>query len=285
MSKITQALEKAARERLLRERHLDAPTVTVPPDPEGHAVVSETVASKVDPHIVPLFDRKSVIAEQYRMVRTNLQSLKNSRGYRLLLVTSAMHNEGKTVTSLNLALTLAQQPNCRVLLIDADLRKGSVQQWLGLEARAGLYEALTDGVDTQETLVQLESSTLTILPAGKLTSEPAELLDSAKMRELLHQLKRQFDYVLVDSPPVMLVSDPSVLSRHVDGVLFVVRAGRTQRRQLLDAQAKLEQVNAKTIGTILTHAEYYNPFYSRYYRHYYHHEKSRDAAQVSASVS
>ncbi len=278
MSKITQALEKAARERLRRERAEEQPesagaaaprAPVAPPAPALEQPIDGTpVASNIDPRIVTYFDRHSIIAEQYRMLRTNLQSMKSNQGFRTLMVTSAMHSEGKTVTSINLALTLAQQPNCNVLLIDADLRKGNVQRWLGLDAPFGLSETLSNGHRPEEAVVKVEGSTLKILPAGKITSEPSDLLDSSKMREILQHFKRQFDYILVDAPPVLLVSDPSIISRYVDGVLFVVRAGRTQRKQVLHAQAKLEQVRARTIGSILTHAEYHSPFYYRYYRHY-----------------
>lgn len=276
MSKITQALEKAARERLRRERDEAPPgsdaASTLVAAPHSAALERPTdgtpVAANVDPRIVTYFDRHSIIAEQYRMLRTNLQSMKSGQGFRALMVTSAMHTEGKTVTSINLALTLAQQPNCNVLLIDADLRKGNVQRWLGLDAPSGLSEALSNGKAPDQAVVKVSGSTLKILPAGQITAEPSDLLDSDKMRELLQYFKRQFDYILVDAPPVLLVSDPSIIGRYVDGVLFVVRAGLTQRKQVLHAQAKLEQVKARTIGSILTHAEYHSPFYYRYYRHY-----------------
>ena len=275
MSKITQALEKAARERLRRGRDEGRPEsaevsapVAAPRSGLEQPTDGTPVIANVDPRIVTYFDRHSIIAEQYRMLRTNLQSMKSSQGFRTLMVTSAMHTEGKTVTSINLALTLAQQPNCNVLLIDADLRKGNVQRWLGLDAAVGLSETLSNGQAPDQAVVKMSGSALKILPAGRITAEPSDLLDSNKMREILQYFKRQFDYILVDAPPVLLVSDPSIISRCVDGVLFVVRAGRTQRKQVLHAQAKLEQVRARTIGSILTHAEYHSPFYYRYYRHY-----------------
>lgn len=275
MSKITQALEKAARERVLRERQGEDAIVTAPAAAAPTFVVPSTmpvpvqeVDAKIDQHLVPFFDRQNPICEQYRMLRTNLQSLRQSQGFKTLLVTSSMHNEGKTVTAINLALTLAQQPNCNVLLIDADLRKGSVKRWLSLAHRPGLSEALSEGAKPQDGFVKLHSSNLTILPSGKVMGEPSEWLDSLTMRDMLQQFKKQFDYVIVDTPPVLLVADACVLSRHVDGVLQVVRAGRTQRRQLADAQARLAQVKARVIGSILTHVEFWPFGYNRYYREY-----------------
>lgn len=277
MSKITQALEKAARERLMRERQggeealVTAPTAAAPTIvvPSTVPVPVQEVEAQVDQHLVPFFDRQNPICEQYRMLRTNLQSLRLSQGFKTLLVTSAMHNEGKTVTALNLALTLAQQPKCNVLLIDADLRKGSVKRWLGLAQRPGLSEVLSEGIRPSAGFVKLHSSSLTILPSGKVIGEPSEWLDSLAMREQLQQFKKQFDYVIVDTPPVLLVADACVLSRYVDGVLLVVRSGRTQRRQLSDAQARLAQVKARVIGSILTHVEYWPFGYNRYYREYH----------------
>jgi len=284
MSKITKALEKAARERLLG-RQAKAEIVTAPKvEAEPMEVGIPTATSKVDPHIVTFFDRRGVIAEQYRMLRTNLQSVVKGGRFKTLLVTSALHNEGKSVTSLNLALTLSQQPHCRVLLVDGDLRKASVRRWLGLESRAGLSEALTNGLTAQALLVKVESTNLTVLPAGSTMREPAEYLDSAKMRELLAQLRGQFDYIIVDSPPLLLVTDPSVLSQQVDGVVLVVRAGRTSRRTLVEAHTRLEHVDAKLIGAVLTHAEYYNPFYGRYYYRYYAEEHAQDATESSAAA-
>ncbi len=267
MSKITQALEKAARERLMRQREQQPPMADVPPPViKVREAAMSTVTPKIDPHIIPFSNRRSAIAEQYRMLRTNLQSLKAAQGFRTILVTSAHHDEGKSVTALNLALTLAQQPDCNVLLIDADLRKGAIQHWLGFEPHTGLSQALANGIAPQEALVKLEAINLTLLPAGKLVTEPSEWLDSMKMRDLVQYFKRQFDYVLVDSPPLLLVSDPSVLSRYVDGVLLVVRAGRTQRRALLEAQNRLLQVKGRIIGTVLTHAGPDNPAYYNYHR-------------------
>ena len=133
--------------------------------------------------------------------------------------------------------------------------------------------------------MKLHSSSLTILPSGKVMGEPSEWLDSLTMREYLQQFKKQFDYVIVDTPPILLVADACVLSRYVDGVLLVVRSGRTQRRQLADTQTRLAQVKARIIGSVLTHVEYYLPGYYRYY-HYYRYGKDGAKPQApSAKLS
>ncbi len=268
MSKISKALEKAARERIVKERQ--EPIVTAPTvRPRGDALSPvATTSSHVDPHIVAFHDRHNPIAEQYRMLRTHLHSIKQDQGLGSILFTSAFSNEGKTVTALNVALTLAQNPDCRVLLIDADLRKGSVKRWLGMERATGLTDVLCGRAQPHEALVRVQTTNLTVMPSGPTLQDPSDKLHSDLMRSMIHQFKRQFDYVLVDSPPLLIVTDPGILCQHVDGVVLVVRAGHTPRRSVLQAQDRLDQVKARTIGTILTHAEYYNPLYQKYYRAY-----------------
>lgn len=268
MSKISKALEKAARDRTKSRRKVTSTPVTAPIIQRSH-LDSPVADSKVDPHIVTYYDRQGIIAEQYRMLRTQLQSMRVGSTGRALLMTGALHNEGKTVTSVNLALTLSQQPGCKVLLIDADLRKASVKRWLGLEVEEGLGDALVSDRDPADFCVRLKGSNLMVLPAGTPISEPSEHLHSKKMKLMIERFKQQFDYVIIDSPPVLLLTDAVILSQQVDGVVFIARAGGTSKKMILEAQDRLHQVNAKMIGTILTHAEYYNPFYAKYYRAYY----------------
>jgi len=281
MSKITKALEKAARERL--KGAADQPTtaakpteVRLAPARNGDAIAIGSV--QIDPHIISATDPTSPIAEQYRILRTNLQSLKSQGGARTILITSSVHAEGKSVTSLNLALTLAQQEQMRVLLIDADLRRGTLHQWLGIKPERGLSTALSDSLGLDGALVRLQSPPLTILPGGPPPDHPAELLESNNMRRLLAILKTQFDVIIIDAPPVLPVADAGILSGLVDGVLLIVRAGKTQRKVVHQAKALLRQTKAKLLGCILTHVEYYIPGYYRYYR-YRSAEQRRDAAK------
>ncbi len=270
MSKISKALEKALRERVSREKDQPAAigSVLSRSRPGVPVVTAPSVSSNVDPHIVTYHDRHNPIAEQYRILRTHLHSIKKEQGLGAILLTSAFSNEGKSVTALNLALTLAQNPDCKVLLIDADLRKGTVKRWLGLEKSMGLTDILCGRAQPVDALVRVEGTHLTILPSGSTMQDPSDKLHSEMMRSMIQQFKRQFDYVLIDSPPLLLVTDPGILCQHVDGVILVVRAGHTPRRSILQAQERLDQVKARTIGTILTHAEYYNPLYQKYYRAY-----------------
>ncbi len=287
MSKITQALEKAARERLQRGRQpevVSGDAVTVPLVAPSVGDIATIGQIELDPHIVTGADGKSAIAEQYRILKTNLQSLRLRSGPKVIVLTSSVNGEGKSVTALNLAITLARQEQLKVALVDADLRKSSIHRWLGLpEGPTGLSTVLRNGGVLNGGLMRLHAPPLTVLPAGPMPEHPAELLDSSAMRRLLATLKTQFDLILVDSPPVLPVADPGILASQADGVLLVVRAGKTQRRMITQAQVMLAQMKATVIGCVLTHVEHYLPGYYRYY-HYYKQEHDADAAAVSAAI-
>jgi len=272
MSKITKALEKAARDRLqrLQERVTVTPKQTVLTlESSRIGAIASAGEVKIDPHIVSAADSKSPIAEQYRIVRTNLQSSQLRVGSKAFVVTSAVHGEGKSVTAINLALTLSRQENLKVIVVDGDLRKPSIHKWLGLGQRTeGLSTVLQRGGDVNGSVIRLHEPPLAILPSGPTPEHPAELLESSAMKRLIATLKSQFDVVLIDSPPVLPVADPGILAAIADGVLLVVRAGKTQRKTAGQAQALLKQMKATMLGCILTHVEYYLPGYYRYY-HYY----------------
>lgn len=274
MSKITQALEKAARERLQRKK--THPTVTTPVEPKRVAIESSRLGDianageiVIDPHIVSATDSNSPIAEQYRILRTNIQQLGLKSSSKAMVVTSAVHGEGKSVTAINIAMTLARQENLRVVLVDADLRVGSIHKWLGLGKREhGLSEVLRSGGNLNGELVKLKEPPLTVLPAGSIPEHPAEMLESSSLKRLLATLKSQFDFIIIDAPPILPVADPGILAAQTDGVLFVVRAGKTQRKTVVQAQSLLKQMKVNVLGSVLTRVEYYLPGYYRYYHKY-----------------
>ena len=277
MSKITKALEKAARERLqMTQAQPTAPAqpVTVPlaPVPFTISRISEIASAgqvHIDPHIVSATNAMSPIAEQYRILRTNFQSLSLRSGSKVIVVTSAVNGEGKSVTATNLALTMARQENLKVVLVDADMRKSTVPKWLGLPERhhEGLSTVLNrDGI-LNGSLVKLQAPPLAVLPAGPAAEHPAELLGSINMKRLLAALRAQFDLVIVDAPPLLPVADPGIIATQADGVMLVVRAGKTQRKTVLQAQELLKKMKANLLGCVLTHVEYYIPGYYRYYRY------------------
>jgi len=285
MSKITKALEKAARERFQRQQDratVTAKSTTIPLVDPGHRGVGDIASAgriEIDPHIVTAADPKSPISEQYRILRTNLQSLRLRPGPKAIVVTSAVHGEGKSVTAINLALTLSRQENLRVVLIDGDLRKGTIHKWLGLssERSGGLSSVLRNNGELNGSLLRLQDPPLAVLPAGEMPDHPAELLESSHMKRLIATLKTQFDVVIIDAPPVLPVADPGILAAHADGVLLVVRAGKTQRKTVAQAQASLQQMKANILGCVLTHVEYYLPGYYRYYHYYRTAEKEAKA--------
>ena len=290
MSKITKALEKAARERLLHQR--EHATVTgVPAMVPLELIHSGDVTMpqrqiRIDPHIVSATDADSPIAEQYRILRTNLQSLRLRPGPKVLVVTSAMHGEGKSVTAINLSLAVARQEHMKVVLVDADLRNGSIHKWLGLEDRlTGVSTVLRHGGELNGSLVRLQSIPLAVLPGGERPEHPAELLESSSMKRLLATLKTQFDLVIIDAPPVLPVADAAILAAQADGVILVVRAGKTQRRTAAHARALLQQARATILGCVLTHADFYVPGYYGDYQRYRYGAKNGDGKTDSRGSS
>ncbi|MBI3321335.1 MAG: CpsD/CapB family tyrosine-protein kinase [Candidatus Omnitrophica bacterium] len=287
MSKITKALEKAARERLQHQEEqpttLAGPVVVPLSARTGVGEIVFAGAVRIDPHIVSAADANSPIAEQYRILRTNFQSLRLRPGPKVVVVTSALNDEGKSVTSVNLALSLARQEHLHVVLVDGDMRKSSIPRWLGLDrSRAGLSTALSREGELNGSVIRLHAPPLAVLPAGPAVEHPAELLESANMKRVLTTLKAQFDVILIDAPPVLPVADPGILAAQADGVLLVIRAGKTQRKTVQHAYGLLRKMNAKVLGCIMTHVEYDLPGYRRYHQYYQHERKQQEAKPPEA---
>lgn len=256
MGKISKALEKA---ELERQTAAFSQAVAGPPVMENE-VPARDVKTHVDERVVSLIDPRSPVAEQYRILRTNLLSLKNGKSVKVVLVSSALHSEGKSVSSMNLAVTLANDINRRrVLLIDADLRAGSAHTLLGITPSAGLSEVLAKGLPWRQALVGTPLSQLDLLPCGTPPPHPAELLASQRMKQLIEEVRGQYDFCIVDSPPIVPVADPGILGSLTDGAILVIRGGKTQRSLVQYAVSLLAQANVKTLGCILTHAERHIP--------------------------
>lgn len=197
-------------------------------------------------HASPLSAR----AESFRAFRTNLQYL-DMAGRPSFVITSAMPGEGKSTTAINLAIALADAGQ-RVALVDADLRKPKVADYLSLEGGAGLSDILIGRVALEDVLVRWGDRSMFVLPSGKIPPNPSELLSSRRMQSLLEDLEREFDVVLCDAPPVLPVTDAAVLSRSTGGTIVIVAAGRTNRHQVEASLASLQAVNAKIVGAVLT---------------------------------
>lgn len=262
MGKITEALKKVSDERFKRIQR----------KPEIQYVVKRVENTKIDEHIVSFHDPSSPVGEQYKILRTNIQSLKYTKGYKAFVITSSIHGEGKTVSSINLSMAMAHDLNNKsVLLIDADMRKGKVAKYLGFNVSPGLSEILKGEIETDSILMSPNINNLTILLSGKTPRNPSELLGSKKMEAIIESFKARFDYIFIDSPPVMNVTDACVLGPMVDGVILIVQAGRTQRDLIQYSENRLSQARAKTLGYVMTNVEYHLPQYLyRYVQDYGH---------------
>ncbi|MBP1241443.1 capsular exopolysaccharide synthesis family protein [Frigoribacterium sp. PvP120] len=196
-------------------------------------------------------DPRSPRAESFRTLRTNLQFLDLGTKSRTFVMTSSVQSEGKSTTVANLAIAL-DSAGARVILIDADLRRPRVGQYMGLEDAAGLTDLLIGRADLADVVQPWGRGQLHVLPAGQIPPNPSELLGSRAMQELIGQLEQQFDYVLFDAPPLLPVTDAAILSKSASGAIVVVAAGKTHKGQLSGAVAALESVGAPIAGFVMT---------------------------------
>lgn len=256
MGKITEALKKAAEERLDRIEKISRVKEN------DRLVIKKMSDSKVDSRIIAYFDPKALITEQYKILRTNILSLGKHKPLKVIVVTSAIHSEGKTITTLNLAVTLARSTQkVKVLLIDADMRRGRIERYLGSQSAVGLSEVLMGTANVEDALFKVDIENLTFLSCGSVPENPAELLGSDKMSRFLDDMKKQFDYIFIDTPPIIPVTDAGIVGSLSDGVIMVIQAGRTQRGIVQRAGELLNQAHAKTFGYVLTNIEYHLPEY------------------------
>ncbi|MGJ9412759.1 polysaccharide biosynthesis tyrosine autokinase [Aeromicrobium sp. CF4.19] len=194
-------------------------------------------------------DRSGSLAEALRVLRTNLQFANLDANRQTLLVSSAVPDEGKTLVATNLAISMAQSGKS-VLLIDADMRNPNVAGLLGLENSVGLVTVLV-GRSTLHGAIQEHSSGVSFIGTGPTPPNPAEVLETQAMRDFLASVRREFDTVIIDAPPMLPVADASILMAEVDGALLLVRHGSTTREQLRLAVARIETIGGRLFGTIL----------------------------------
>ncbi len=205
--------------------------------------------------LITISNPRSPISEAYRTLRTNLEFSGLDKPIRAMVVTSAAPEEGKSTTLANLAVTIAQAGK-KVILVDCDLRRPSLQKIFNVSATAGFTDMMRD--DTKMSKPPLQEtgvSNLQLLTSGTLPPNPSELLASRRMGEVIAALQKQADMVLFDAPPVIAVTDAAVLASKVDAVLLVVSAGKTKREHAKKAKALLEKVNARLIGTVLNNVK------------------------------
>ncbi len=233
----------------------------------------EISPARVEPHLIAITDPRSPHAEQYRALRTRILHAGEKRRVQAIVVSSAGVMEGKTVTSLNLAWLLAQTDGVRAILIDGDLRRPCAAEYLGIEAPAGLSEVLAGETTLEETIIRLEPAGLHLLPGGTTRDNVAEILSGPKFSKLLAELRRMFDFIIIDAPPLGIFTDANVLINRADGALMVVRSGKTRYAALDRVLEPLPR--ERILGIVLNGADDNKDDSSSYYqRRYYRRDET-----------
>ena len=191
-----------------------------------------------------------LIREAYKGLRTNVNfALADTEGCKVILVTSALQSEGKSLTALNLAISIAQT-EAKVLIIDCDLRRPKLHRLLGASSNVGLSNLLMDPQKCSGIILKPETLGIHAILSGDIPPNPSELLASAKMRTLIAALRDKYDYIILDTPPVGMVTDAVVLAPMTDGVLFVVRADKTERGAVVYAMEQMQYAKVKVLGYV-----------------------------------
>ncbi len=220
---------------------------------EQNAVLNKFRTIRLSPPIestlVCLTDKESAAAEAFRLLGVRLQSLRRERPMKKLLITSTVPQEGKSMIAANLACTLGEGRRQKVLLLEGDVRRPSLTQLFDLTSTSGLCEWLSGASSIMASIYRAEDSCFWILPAGHAPAHPPELIQSSKLSELMEQLSSWFDWVVIDSPPVLPLADTSIWARLADGILLVARQGVTEKKQLVRGIEALEP--QKLLGAIV----------------------------------
>ncbi len=210
----------------------------------SHADVALDQSARLIPHAVD-----SSVVEHYRRLRTKIMQQQTTKPFRSLLVTSPNPGEGKSVTVLNLGLSFAMLPSFRVVVVDGDLRKGTMGRWLGVEERPGLSNLLDGSAKLEDVVLKSDESPMYFVVSGTSSEQPAELLNTTSLSAHFKQLGEHFDMIVVDSPPVNLITDTQLLAASCDAVLLVARAFSTKRKAFEKTVQDLAPF--RVIGTIL----------------------------------
>lgn len=217
--------------------------------------------------ITSLEKPQSNISEAYRTIRTGIEFSNLDKDLKVICMTSSKQNEGKTTVLSNLGVSFAKIDK-KVLLIDADLRNPSISKMFDTSNSQGLMDILLGKRNIQDCIKKTKQENLYILTGGTIPPNPAEVLSSKKMSEFIESIKDEYDYIFIDSPPVGVVSDASIISAYSDGVIFVVGANEVDSNLAKIAKERLDSVKANIVGVILnkfrtdTNSEYYNYYYN-----------------------
>jgi polysaccharide biosynthesis transport protein len=228
----------------------------------------DAVVSIMDrPELATHADPQSPVAEAARAIRTNLMFISPDSPKKRLLITSGGPSEGKTTVACSIAVAMAQT-GLKVLLLDCDLRRPRLHQVFGLDNTTGVTSSVLEPDTVEPNKLRTEIPNLWVMPAGPMAPNPAEIVQSEHFGQLLSQLSEQFDRIVIDSPPVVAVTDAAILSTRVDGTVFVVRGGATRRELAVQALRTLRDVTDNVLGVVLNGADLSRNRYSGYYHHY-----------------
>ena len=273
MGKIFTALERAAEEKIL-----DSKKVPVVDIDDVFSGVSHQPFRK---NLVTYSQPESIATEQFRKLRTQLLSLKLPKAPRAIMVTSATAGEGKTLVASNLGAVIAHDLNAHALLVDADFRNPTLSSWFGVKRGRGLSNYLTDHMPLTDLFVKTAVEKLTIVPGGSIAANPVELIGSPRMVALVEELKTRYQdrYIIFDTSPLLATTEPSVLTRVVDGIILVIRAGVTPRETIQQAIATLDP--DKIVGVVLNDLQFKSSaLFGRYFGapgyYYRYRDKSKD---------
>ncbi len=206
--------------------------------------------SKKGKKLLQSYERNTMAAEQFRMVRANIKFVLRDQDIKTILFTSTTIGEGKSTISSNLAISFAQEGK-KVLLVDADLRKPTVHHTFNTNIFPGLTNYLKNDSRLQDIIKTSITDDLDIITSGLVAGNPVELLDSLLMEKFLDEVKEYYDLIILDTPPLLLISDAQLLSNKCDGTILVLSSGKTERRDLLKAQSMLKASGANVVGVIL----------------------------------
>jgi len=282
MSRIFDALQRSETERLgvlqenaltlatelfqSAEREVAKPDVTaaIPVNPDFGDFRSLTISPSPDSRLICLTAKDSLGAEKFRFLGVRLRQFQQNRSLKKILVTSTIPEEGKSTISGNLATTLARKQKQKILLLEGDLRRPSLCHQFGLSKLPGLSEWLQGPIAPMANIYHLEGPGFWFLPAGQPPENPLELMQAGRLSELMDRLTAWFDWIVIDSPPVLPLADTTVWTRLADGILLVTREGTTQKRQLVRGLQVLEQ--SKLLGVVLNSSK--NTDHANYYQRY-----------------
>lgn len=257
-----------------------------------HVARQDTVPEAVnkyglDSRIISYTNNESVIAEQYKVLRTNLYALSPDKPIKTIVITSAQPKDGKTITSCNLAATLSFDKEKKIILIDADLRRPSVHAMFGLSRKPGLSDILSGNVDIKSFTKKPAINNLYVIPSGTINNNPSDIFITTGIKMIIEDLRKDFEYIIFDTPPVLTVTDASILGAICDCVILIVKAGVTQQSSIEEAFNMLQGAQARPKACVLVNTHFLLDAYSYYtkykYSSYGYHSAEKGAKAVKKS--